>query len=342
MLKMGLIGAGKMGKTHLFNMINSEEIDLVAVADTNVSNLKFAQKYGISDVFENYEDLLSLNDLDAVVISLPNFLRSQCILCAAENGKHVFADKPLARTLDEAIQIQKIVQKAGIFLMVNTNYRFLPHVQKAKAIYDEGNIGDVEIATLENLGCGPFSHGIIPTPVPEWWFNRDMVGGGAVIDLGYHLVDLFNRIFPNTKLLAAHLGYRYGMDLEDSGTILLRSDSTGTKGVINAGWFCQTQFPRINFRMLLHGMYGYVNSDELKPQSLYRYAMKTALANTAKKIAGRRFEKNIYTYYSISHIESLKYFVANLKSESFNSNLQEDLDVMRLIDEIYLNAKRDV
>jgi len=64
-------------------------------------------------------------------------------------------------------------------------------VQNVKKMFDEGRVGDVVLATSELIMDGPFSHPLVPKPVPEWWFDKEKTGGGALLDLGYHLVDLF-------------------------------------------------------------------------------------------------------------------------------------------------------
>ena len=127
--------------------------------------------------------------------------------------------------------------------------------------------------------------------------------------LGYHAIDLFNWLFSDCRILFSDLGFRFNMELEDSAIVILRSKNLGTKGVINVGWFSGSNFPRYDFRTILHGTAGYISSDEFLPKNIYTYAAKVAMRNVMKKCMGKRIDRNIYTYYGISHIESLKNFI---------------------------------
>ena len=101
-MKLALVGTGHMGKTHLYNSLKHPNIDVVAIADKLKSNRSKAEKLGVPKVYDDYEKLLTEEKIDAVVISLPNFLRVNPIEIAAENGINVLVEKPLCRTPSEA------------------------------------------------------------------------------------------------------------------------------------------------------------------------------------------------------------------------------------------------
>ncbi|MFQ5977082.1 MAG: Gfo/Idh/MocA family protein [Candidatus Heimdallarchaeota archaeon] len=339
--RLGLIGIGHMGRTHLYNARKMKNVKIVAVADALKKNRRRAEKLGVKNVYNDYSDLFEKTELDAVVISLPNVLRVDSITAAAENGVDVFVDKPLARTPEDAKTITAAVNKENTRVMVSTNFRFFPHVQKLEKQLREGIIGDIEIATIEHIMHGPFSHPLVPRPVPEWWFNKESVGGGALMDNGHHILDLFNWLFPNVEVLNSHLGFRYNLEMEDSASIMVKSKETGTLGMLNAGWFSHVLFPRLDFRIITHGTTGYLNTDELKPGSFHVYAAKVAFKNLFRRLTFRAPEYLAYTYYFRSYFASLERFITCVQTgHEFPISLESQLHVIQLIDDIYRAQNR--
>jgi predicted dehydrogenase len=97
-IKVGIIGFGKMGKLHLRVSRYMKDAKVVAVADPSRRALRAANKEGIRDLYDDYDELLRRADVDAVIITLPNFMHLAGTLAAVEAGKHVFVEKPLAMT----------------------------------------------------------------------------------------------------------------------------------------------------------------------------------------------------------------------------------------------------
>lgn len=163
MLRIGIIGLGHMGQLHLMNALRMKGVSVVAVADKSEGNRKCAERYGIK-TYDDYSKLIDGGNLDAVIISLPNFLKKESVCYAAENGLDIFLDKPLSRDFREGQEIVGKVLKEKVRLMVGVNYRYFGCVQKLKNVLDEGRVGDAVIATSELVMNGPFSHGLVPTP----------------------------------------------------------------------------------------------------------------------------------------------------------------------------------
>jgi len=155
-----------MGKLHFQNALHNKDVNVVAAADAKRSNQKAAEKYNVK-VYDDYKKMIESEDLDAVVLSLPNFLRKESVTFAAEKGVAIFVDKPLARNFREAEEIAKIVEMKNVPLTVGVNYRYFDSVQKIRNVLDEGRVGDVVIVTSELIMDGPFSHSFVPRPVPN-------------------------------------------------------------------------------------------------------------------------------------------------------------------------------
>jgi len=334
-----------MGLLHLRNTRFIEGIQVVAAADKSKKGLIEAKRYGIRNLFEDYNDLLKIADLDAVIISLPNFLHETSIMHAAEKGLHIFVEKPLARNTSECENIRRAVQRNNVRLVVGHNYRYFDHVQKLKTELDKGAIGEVEIANLEHFVNGPFAHPLEPVPVQEWWLDVELSGGGVLLDQGYHLIDLFGWFFPDPKLIYAHLGYRYNLGMEDSSTMVLESRRTSTIGTINVGWFQKMVFPQFNFRINLHGTTSFLSTDHFAPKNLYFHAGKEALKNILSKMVGRKINPLSYTYYYSSYFKELQHFFESIKSGANPNHLvtvNDAIETIKIIEDAYVFAKNDL
>jgi len=330
-----VIGLGRMGKLHFLNASHMNDVKVVAVADKNKRNRKIAEKHHVQ-AYDDYEKLVDSEELDAVIISLPNFLKRESIFYATEKGLDIFVDKPLARNLAEAQEIVRKVNAGNVRLMVGVNYRYFDSVQKVKKMLDEGIVGDVVIATSELIMDGPFSHPLVPKPVPEWWFDKEKAGGGALLDLGYHLIDIFNWMFGDLKMEYSTLGYRFGLPIEDSATVVLKSTRNGVNGIVNSGWFSKMIFPNFNFRINLNGTVGYVSTDHFAPRNLYLHAIKEATLNLFRRAVGKRVHYLSYTYYYASFFKVLdQFFEAIREDTSIPVSLESQLEVMKAIETVY-------
>ncbi len=334
-----MIGLGRMGKLHFLNALHMNDVKVVAVADKNKRNRKVAEEHHVK-AYDDYEQLVDSKELDAVIISLPNFLKRESIFYAAEKGLDIFVDKPLARNLSEAQEIVRKVNAENVRLMVGVNYRYFDSVQKVKKILDEGRVGDVVIATSELIMDGPFSHPLVPKPVPEWWFDKEKAGGGALLDLGYHLIDIFNWMFGDLEIEFSTLGYRFGLPIEDSATVVMKSTKNGVSGIVNAGWFSKMIFPNFNFRINLNGTVGYVSTDHFAPRNLYLHAIKEASLNLFRRAAGKRVHYLSYTYYYASFFKVLNQFFEAIREDtSISVSLESQLEVIKAIETVYTQTE---
>jgi predicted dehydrogenase len=315
MIRVGVIGLGKMGMLHLKNCRFIDGVKVVSVSDVSEKRLKLANDMGVKQLYSDYKDLLKSANVDAVVITVPNFMHMETICEAAELGKHIFVEKPLARSVDECEKIIGVAKGQSVRLMVGHNYRFFDCVEKLKDDFERGRVGDVELATLEVVLNGPFAPSVEPTPVPEWYFSKDNLGMGC-LDSGYHLIDLFQWFFGDAEVLYADLGYRYHLPYEDSAIVVLRSKIGSTRGVLNVGWFSKAIFPAFDFRMILHGTAGFTSTDSYTPKNLYLHAAKEGVKNVFRRSLGRKIRPLTYTYYYASYAKELQYFFDCIKNNS--------------------------
>jgi predicted dehydrogenase len=239
-IRLGIIGLGYIGQIHLRHALKLQDAQVIAVSDLSKKALGRAKTAGIK-TFSNYEDLLKTPGIDAVIIALPTHLHLECAKKAAEAKKHIFLEKPIARNVEEAREIVSSTQDNSVKLMIGHPLRFDTGFRDLKEKISQGSLGDVEIALATYVGSGPFFHradGYAPVPVPEWWFNKELTGGGVLIDIGSHLIDLLRWYFGEITDIKAHFEHRFNMDLED-GAVCLAKFENGTKAIINVGWFSQ-------------------------------------------------------------------------------------------------------
>ncbi len=194
-LGIGMIGYAFMGKAHTnafktipYMMYPPVAVPrLVAIAGRNESAVNAAaQRYGYERAYTDWRDLVADDDVDVLDNGGPNDAHAEPCIAAAQAGKHVFCEKPLARTAEEAKAMLDAVQSAGVKHMVAFNYRFVPAVQQAKKLIESGALGQIyhwRAVYLQEWGMDRAME-------TSWRFNQAIAGSGALGDLGAHIIDL--------------------------------------------------------------------------------------------------------------------------------------------------------
>ena len=186
-LSVGLIGCGRIAQqAHLPNLRRLPSVELVAFADPEAEQRREAARLAPEAVaFASYEELLE-TDVEAVVICLPNALHAIASIAALERGKHVYLEKPLATSSDEALAVIKAWQRAGVVGMMGFNYRFNKLYASVRDCVRSGVLGKPLFAR------SVFS--TAPKDLPEWKMSGQS-GGGVLFDLASHHLDLVRYFF---------------------------------------------------------------------------------------------------------------------------------------------------
>lgn len=179
-VKIGIIGAGRIGKVHTETIVQGiPDAEVVAIADVNFSEAqKLADRFGITTVTKNYKDLLTNPDIDAVLICSPTNTHAQYIVEAARAGKHIFCEKPVDLDIATIQHAISVVEECGVKLMVGFNRRFDPNFKKIKQMVDEGDIGEPHIIKITSRD---------PAPPPAEYIA---VSGGMFLDMTIHDFDM--------------------------------------------------------------------------------------------------------------------------------------------------------
>ena len=187
-LKVGIIGTGIIGKGHISGYQSmSNDVDIVAIADINEAEAQHvAQENGISHVFSDYHDLLKIDEIDSVDVCLPNFLHAPVTIDALEAGKHVYCEKPMAKTGAEAQAMYDTAQRTGKKLSVQMGTVFSRESRTAKRLIKEGALGRVYyVKTSHYRRRGRVYVDGYATP---HFVQKEKSGGGTLVDMAvYHL-----------------------------------------------------------------------------------------------------------------------------------------------------------
>jgi predicted dehydrogenase len=262
-VKFGIVGLGYIGQIHLRHCLKLPEANVAAVADISEKALKKAKKAGAKKTYTNYEDLINDPEVEAVIVALPTHLHLQCARKVAEAGKNIFLEKPMALTVDEAKEIIFSAQKNSVKLMMGYPLRFNKSFIDAKNKMETGELGEIENAHATYISSGPFFHradGTSPVPVPDWWFNQKLTGGGVFADLGSHIINLLRWYFGEVTDIKSYFGHRFNLDFEDSAMCLAKFESK-TVALINVGWFSQKYALTLDFL----GSVGHLHAEHSPP-----------------------------------------------------------------------------
>ncbi|QKS70140.1 Gfo/Idh/MocA family oxidoreductase [Paenalkalicoccus suaedae] len=192
MLKVGIIGAGGIAQTrHIPAFQALPDVKIEAVCDVYEETAKLvAETHNIPHTFTNYEDVFPL--VDAVIICTPNKFHAQITVAALAAGVNVLCEKPMAMTATEAETMLDAANRSGKVLSIAYHYRFMKEAQAAKRIITEKEIGEPIVGRAQALRR---------RKVPGWgvFTNKELQGGGSLIDFGCHFLDLSMWLLNNPK-----------------------------------------------------------------------------------------------------------------------------------------------
>jgi len=207
----------------------SARAHVVAVCSRTATHaMASAKRWGAQLGTTSFEQVLQHPEVDAVHLCVPHDLHAPMAVAAAEAGKHIMTEKPIATTVDEADRMIAAADKAGVMLMVSLNQRFLGHHQRAKELVESGVIGDLFLCQSQFLGF---------SPIKGWRHDAAQTGGGVLVDSGMHKIDLLRWIAGEVTSVQALSGcYTHtAMEGEDTAVLMLRFAS-GAIGQVVSSW----------------------------------------------------------------------------------------------------------
>lgn len=192
-VKLGFIGTGSIAHVHgdVYKRMGNR-IEFVACCDLNEERAKkFAEKYGFKKYYTDYRQMLAENKFDAVEVCTWNSAHAECTIAALNAGANVKCEKPMAMNAQEGIAMKEAAEKNGKLLMVGFVRRHGNDASAAIDFIDKGYLGDVYFIKASYLRRAGFPGG--------WFGDKSRSGGGPLIDLGVHVIDLSRYIIGNPK-----------------------------------------------------------------------------------------------------------------------------------------------
>lgn len=234
-LRIGFLGTGRIGIRRMKSLVESGLIEAVAVADPTPEMIAAALELAPNAKPVDGLDGLLGQDLDGVVIATPSALHAAQSIAAFEAGLAVFCQKPLGRTEDEVAAVVEASRRADRLLGIDLSYRHTAGMGRIRDLIRQGGLGEV-------FGIDLVFHNAYGPDKP-WFFNKDLSGGGCVMDLGVHMVDLalWALDFPDVVSATGHLFSRGrpiardGDTVEDYATATMTL-ATGTVVRLTCSW----------------------------------------------------------------------------------------------------------
>lgn len=343
-IKIALIGAGSIGNVHLKSYAKLPDVEIYAICDFNPINLNnTADKFGIARRYENIDDMLAecAKELDAADVCVWNCNHASCAIKALDAGLHVLCEKPMAYNTAEALAMKAAAERNGKLLMVGFVLRFDGKTAMVRDFIDKGYLGEIYYAKAQYIR----RHGN-----PGGWFgNSAKSGGGPVIDLGVHVIDLMRYLMGSPKPVSVYasvqkkLGNRENLhnsiawtpagavpepcDVEDFGTALIRFEN-------GAVMLLETTYDLNGEDMakrLLYGTKGGMDfTDGVKLYTECNDYLADVTVSTANVPA-------LGTYY---FDEEMRHFVDCVKGGiPCKANAEDGITVMRILDAIYESGR---
>jgi predicted dehydrogenase len=236
-IKVAVFGCGAIAeRRHIPEYAANGNVELVAFADPIVERAeKMAETYG-GKAYSSYEELLASEEVDAVSVCTPNYLHAPMAIAAANAGKHVLVEKPMAVTTEEGEQMIEAAKKNGVYLMVGHNQRLMPPHIKAKEILDSGKLG--KVLNFRTSFGHPGPEGWSVDGAESWFFRKEEAIMGAMGDLGVHKSDFIRYLLDDeVSEVAGFIStlHKENTKVDDNATCLLRMKS-GAIGTLVASW----------------------------------------------------------------------------------------------------------
>jgi predicted dehydrogenase len=232
MHKIAMLGAGLIGRFYTMSLLSyrgKDEVKIICAIDPGEA-ANFAQEFHIPRWTTDMAEAIRDPEIDTVVIGLPNYLHKKATLLAAEAGKAVLCTKPLAMSGPEALEMLEAVEKAGVFHGYLEDLVYTPKTLKALSAAQKGALGKILWARSRETHGGPHS---------DWFWNKSLSGGGAIVDMGCHCIEIArnfigkqNRPLEVTCWADTQV---HPIDAEDHAVGLVRYDN-GAIGQFEVSW----------------------------------------------------------------------------------------------------------
>ena len=229
----GLIGCGDISKRRVAPALR--DLDNCNLVSVNRSQFElaedFAKEFGAKKWYKTWQELIKDEKIDAVYISTPVYLHAEMTIAAAEAGKHVLCEKPMAMNVNECDRMISACKTNNVKLGIAYYRNFYPAVRRVKEIISSGELGEISCAQINIFGYFDRK----PGEPRSWLLEKKKSGGGPMYDIGCHRLEVFLNIFGPVKDVKGQVSnVLFQRNVEDTGTALLLFDSN-VHGVLSVG-----------------------------------------------------------------------------------------------------------
>jgi len=233
-IRVGIVGAGKMGLSHYAIANALPGAAVVAVCDTSRYILSVLRKHVAVDTYTNYEEMISEGRLDCIIIATPTATHFQCTKYALEKNLHVFVEKPLTLSPVESRALSELAIQRTRVNQVGFHNRFIATFQEAQRLVRAGALG-----TVTNIRGDAFGQ-VVVKEQSSTWRSRKAEGGGCLHDYACHVVDLMNFLVgPPTRVAGARMQAIFSKDVADAVSAVFAYDDR-MSGLLETNWSDET------------------------------------------------------------------------------------------------------
>ena len=230
--KIAMLGTGLIGMFYTMTLHGKRGRDRVQIVYSRSPERAktFAEEWGIPKWTTDLTEAIRADDIDTVVIGLPNHIHEECVNLAADAGKSILCTKPLGRTATEAKRMLEKVEAAGVFGGYLEDLCYTPKTLKAIASVQNGALGEVTWARSRETHPGPHS---------DWFWDLEQAGGGAIVDLGCHCIEIVRSFIGKdirpVEVMCWADTLVHPIEAEDNGIALIRFEN-GAIGQFEVSW----------------------------------------------------------------------------------------------------------
>lgn len=342
-LRVGVIGAGSIAQPHLNSYAANPDVEIVAVSDVNGERAQsVADRFGAAHSYSDPEQLLADEAIDAVSICTWNDSHASWAAAAVQAGKHVLVEKPLSRTYDEALQLQRVIDDHDQLVMVGFVRRHAPNCQVLRRFVNAGDLGDIYYAKASCIRRNGNPGG--------WFADKQIAGGGPLLDIGVHVIDLCWYLMGSPRAVAVsgssytRLGNRanittmpryrvsdYDPDknsVEDMVTALVRFEN-GASLAVDTSYSLHAVRDRLDV-----SVFGESGGAELEPELQIATESHETVINVTPQISSRTFEFGVGFQNQIDNFVDSVLGRADCVAPAWHGT-----EIMKILDGIYSSAE---
>ena len=322
-VKWGILGMGDIAiRVTAPAMAQAKNNRLVAVMRRDLNRARaLAEEFGVPKAFGTVDEVLRDDDIDAVYIGTPVHAHVSQTIQAAEHGKHVLCEKPMAMSAEEGERMVRAYDASGVKLMVCYYQRFNRRHRKIKELLEAGEIGQVTAARLTFSSLKPDD--------PESWRQKpELSGGGNLMDCGSHCVDLLRYLVGEVTQVSALVDTNaFSYPVDDTATMLLKLDN-GCQAVVSTHWSTLIPDEQESSSLAIYGTGGTILSSPLHDKFS---------RGTLKLMTGT--QQTEYHFDESTHVPMLEAFAASIEhDEPVPVTGRDGVIVSRVIESAYRSA----